>query len=129
MIFESMPIPEDDRDNSDGPWRFESAAASDQSGDEAEGDGDAATPSGPAPEQRPTSRADMKKLHEQFQNNMAMVTHLYRDLALKDELRMTFIAVEPYMNEYSQTLRCQKSKDWMYPFPTGLFSYFLTIRP
>ena len=47
---------------------------------------------------------------------MTLVGHLYHDLSLRDELYMAFIAVQPYMEEYSATLQSQKSQDCNFKF-------------
>lgn len=61
---------------------------------------------------RPESKSELQKLRERFQNTVKLTSHLYKDLSLKDDLRMVSIACHPYMVEYSETLRLQKlSKD------------------
>ena len=101
----------------DGPWRHpdtaDAAQQSDQDQDvdiEAEAPEDAGQDGGeePGPNVRPTSKNELQKLREGFQNTMGLVAHLYRDVSLKDEFQIVYIATSAYLDEYSNTLAAQK---------------------
>ena len=61
-----------------------------------------------APASRPTSKKEMNALRERFQNTLHLCSHLYKDLALRDDLRMVVNAVRPYLREYSHVLEVLK---------------------
>ncbi len=61
------------------------------------------------PQQRPSTKNEMSKLRERFQNTMKLVAHLYHDVSLKDEFRMVACATRAYMIEYSETFEAQKT--------------------
>lgn len=58
---------------------------------------------------RPQNKKDFEKLRAQFQNTMYLCGHLYKDTSLRDDMRMVACAVDPYIDEYSAALQCQKS--------------------
>ena len=61
---------------------------------------------------KPTSKAALQKLREQYSNTMQLVAHLYKDLTLRDDMRMVALAVGPFLEEYKRVLAEQKSQDW-----------------
>ena len=105
----------------DGPWRHPDTADPAQQSDaeqdvdmEAEALGHDGPEHGedgagePGPKFRPTSKTELQKLREGFQNTMGFVSHLYRDVSLKDEFQIVYIATSAYLEEYSDTLAAQK---------------------
>lgn len=101
----------------DGPWRDPDLELGTGSSQDEGDEEDAAEHTNPKdqeiPEEfhdRPQTKSEMQKLREKFENSMKLVAHLYHDLTLRDEMRMVFTAVTPYMKGYSKALEDQKSK-------------------
>ena len=63
---------------------------------------------GPAAASRPTSKKEMNALRERFENTLHLCSYLYKDLALRDDLRLVVNAVRPYLREYSYVLEVLK---------------------
>ena len=107
--------------NGDGPWRNQDNDHLDLSQDSNnEDEGEDNVPDSPGPgagpqrvaREKPTSKKDLVALRERFQNTLHLCAHLYRDLSLRDDLRMVVNAVRPYLTEYSSVLSAlKKSQD------------------
>ena len=111
----------------DGPWRHPGNDSANPGNDDNDGGDDvddleaeqgpglqqeevgaAGGPRNPRKGDRPENKSELQKLRERFQNTVKLTSHLYHDLSLRDEVRMVSIACNPYMVEYSETLRLQK---------------------
>lgn len=57
---------------------------------------------------RPGTQKEMGKLRESFPNTVAVCAHLYKDLSLRDDLRMVATATRFFMTEYSDVLSVLK---------------------
>lgn len=57
---------------------------------------------------RPGTQKEMGKLRESFKNTVALCAHLYKDLSLRDDLRMVATATRFFMTEYSDVLHVLK---------------------
>ncbi|CAL1138956.1 unnamed protein product, partial [Cladocopium goreaui] len=111
-----------DTANGDGPWRDQVAqnefhhsqeTDNDESGDDEGADNVPDSPGVATGRQRvarekPTSKKELASLRERFQNTLHLCGHLYRDLSLRDDLRMVVNAVRPYLAEYSTVLSALK---------------------
>ena len=88
----------------DQPWEV----GNDSDGGESLPD-DAASeaPVGLASAPRPSTRAEMSKLHDQYKNTLHLVSLLYHDISLRDEMRMVSLATHAYHEEYSLSLVVQ----------------------
>lgn len=53
---------------------------------------------------RPTTKKELNALRDRFKNTLYLCAHLYKDVSLRDDLRMVVVAVMPYLNEYSTVL-------------------------
>lgn len=124
----------------DGPWRHPGNDSANPGNDDNDGGDDvddleaeqgpglqqeevgaAGGPGNPRKGDKPENKSELQKLRERFQNTVKLTSHLYHDLSLRDEVRMVSIACNPYMVEYSETLRLQKLSQAPWAKNDGLF--------
>ncbi len=72
---------------------------------------------------KPTSKSELNQLREKYDNTLHLCAHLYKDLSLRDDLRMVYVAVKPFLDEYSNVLTTLKeSQDsWIKYIESFLF--------
>lgn len=100
----------------DGPWTNDDAEMkSEDDNDDVGLDVSAAADDSQVADHRPTTKGELQKLREQFENTMRLVSHLYSDISLRDDLRMVAVATHAYHEEYSFSLKKQsKGQDRCY---------------
>ena len=99
------------QDREDGPWRIRRQDSDDEFGQGSEEEHQAAGGDAAAPEaagEPPQNKVELQELRDQYENTMALVTHLYHDTSLRDQFRMVSIGTRSYLDEYSDTLEKQK---------------------
>ena len=62
---------------------------------------------------RPSTKKEMDKIRERYENTLHLCAHLYKDISLRDDMRMVATAVAPYLTDYTTMLETlKKSQDW-----------------
>lgn len=103
----------------DGPWNDVSEDQVEVEGgpadvDEGEGGDQAAEGDGGGDINKPTSKTELQALRQRYTNTMHLVHHLYKNIDLRDDIRMVACAVYWYMHEYTTTLDDQKKSQEHY---------------
>ena len=103
----------------DGPWN--AVAANQDEEDDGQDDAgpqqEAAVGQGEGAQgnvdNKPSTKTALQALREKYGNTMKLVSHLYKDLTLRDDMRMIACGIHWFLVEYTSALEQQKSQDRM----------------